>query len=196
MPKRKKIKALEESDSEEESNPDLVQRIQDRIYFHSEVNRTSVLKLIKLIDEAQKFAIDHGVKHLSLFIHSEGGDVYAGLSAMNHIQASKIPVTCIADGFVASAATFILLGGSTRLGMEHCMVLIHQMSTGFWGKYHELVEEMQNSEVVMEIMREVYQSTTTMKKKVISKLLTKETMLTMDECIRHGVIHDKFAGKT
>lgn len=45
-------------------------------------------------------------------------------------------------GFVASAATFLLLAGAERLAMPNAHILIHQIRTGFWGKFNDLLDEV------------------------------------------------------
>jgi len=48
----------------------------------------------------------------------------------------------VADGFCASAATFVLMGSKHRRIMPHAHLLIHQLSTGAMGKYEELKDEI------------------------------------------------------
>ena len=136
----------------------------------------------------------HRCRRIVLFLHSEGGDAYAGLSGMNHIQACRVPVHCVADGFVASAATFLLLAGRRRSGMEHSVVLIHQLSTGFWGKFTDLKDECANSEQLMQMLRDLYTSRTRLSRKKIDRILSKELTMTIPQCIECGIV-DGFYGR-
>ena len=68
---------------------------------------------------------------LWLYIHTEGGDAYAGLSAMDHIKNLKVPVYTVVDGSCASAGTFILMGGEKKYALPNSSVLIHQIRTDF-----------------------------------------------------------------
>lgn len=188
---RRRVSSEEDEDSSEET-PDadasMVRQIRNRVYFHSEVTRKSVLDLLEKLSAAETYALTHECDGIKLFIHSEGGDAYAGLSGMNHIQTCRVPVTTIADGFVASAATFLLLGGRSRFGMEHSTILIHQVRTGFWGKFADLVDEMQNSEQLMNILRNIYSTHTRIKKKRLETILNKELTMTAAQSIENGII--------
>ena len=180
-------------EEEDPTNDDgAIKRVGVRVYFHCEVTRTNVLTLCERLCEAEGEALQHHHESILLFIHSEGGDAHAGLSAMNHIETMRVPVITVADGFVASAATFLLLGGRRRLAMRHSMVLIHQLSTAFWGKYADLIDEMQNTHQLMETLRDLYRERTGIKKKRLSNLLNKELTMTAQECIQFGVVDELF----
>lgn len=179
-----------DSDDEDKTDESVIQ-IRNNVYFHSPVTRESILCLIQKLDEAATFALTHDTT-IRLFIHSEGGDVYAGLSGMNHIQTCRCKVRCIADGFVASAATFLLLGGHERCGMKHSTILIHQLSTGFWGKFVELKDEVANSEQLMAILCDLYTTKTRLNRKKIERIMEKELTMTSEQCLDIGVYDSIF----
>ena len=188
-------------DDEDESEEDLdkvVRQIGNRVYFHASVSRESILALIDRLNAAENAALTMFPRatdaFVLLFIHSEGGDAYAGLSGMNHIQQSRVRIITVSDGFVASAATFLLLGGARRYAMAHSCVLIHQVSGLFWGKYAELQDEMQNSTQLMRILRRLYRSRTKMNKKKLDRMLKKELTLTARECVKNGLVDGMFEG--
>ena len=133
--------------------------------------------------------------YIVMFIHSEGGDAYSGLSGMNHIQSSSVPIYTVSDGFVASAATFLLLGGAKRFAMPHSTILIHQLSTAFWGKYADLIDEMANTHQLMNTLRTLYKKHTTLRKKKLEQLLQKELTMTADQCMKHGFVQGLFEGE-
>ena len=147
-----RLPRAEEDGAEDDSNEELlekqVSRIGQRVYFYTGVSRTSIRILIRKLHEAAAEALAAAATtpqvapRVTLFINSEGGCARSGLSAMDHIQALPVPVVTVADGMCASAATFLLLGGKQRQIMEHSEVLIHQLSTGFWGTYTSLLDEV------------------------------------------------------
>lgn len=195
MSGHRKKRATDEKDEEEEEEELEVWRKNSSVYFYSDVNRASVAKLIKLLCEASECSVQNtpplGEPRVHLFIHSDGGDAYAGLSAMDHVACNPVEIITIADGFVASAASLILLGSDTRYIMPHAHVLIHQLRTGFIGKYDELRDEMQNSEGLMKSFRTIYKDKTTMDPRQIDALLCKELNLDADDCLRYGIAHRK-----
>lgn len=176
---------------DEDEDDSSINRFGNMIYFHADVTKPNILKLILLMNQATKeLRCDSSeTPCIHLFIHSDGGDAYAGISAMQHIQAMKVPVHTYVDGFVASAATFILVGGHKRSMGPHSRVLIHQLSTGFWGKYSELLEEVKNSKDMMKAIRSIYDSTTKMDRETIDGLLATETVLGSKLCLQYGIVH-------
>lgn len=195
--KRKRNRCSIEEDEATDAKADEggVRRLGRDVFFHCEVSRTNVLTLIERLREAEQEARQQRTdSFVSLYINSEGGDAYAGLSAMNHIQSMSVPVVCVADGFVASAATFMLLGGRKRLAMPHATILIHQFSTAFWGKYADLIDELENSHQLMNSFREVYRERTKLKKKRIDALLKKELTMTASQCVKFGVVEALVCG--
>ncbi len=184
-----------EEDATEEPATDLDKLIHqhgNQVYFHAPVSRESILALVRCLCDAENAIYSSKIvtrdRHIQLFIHSEGGDAYAGLSGMNHIQKFKTPIHTISDGFVASAATFLLLGGAKRYAMPHSTILIHQLTTCFWGKYAELIDEMENSHQLMRTIRAIYKKNTTITKKRLNSLLKKELTITAEECVEYGIV--------
>ena len=176
----------DDEDNDETDND--IKQINQRVYFYAPVSTEKVLMLIEKLKEAETYAITHHIGYILLFIHSGGGDAYAGLSAMDHIQISSTPIYCIADGLVASAATFILLAGVESWGMPHSSILIHQLSTEFYGKYAELEDEMYNSSSLMKTIRDIYVSRSNMPAAQVEELMKKDITMTAEECARHGFI--------
>lgn len=166
----------------------MVQRDGTSIYFYADVTRSTVCKLYRALREAATVA---GGGDVYVYIHSSGGDAYAGMSALDHMRAFRgATITTIADGFVASAATFLLLGGTRRIAMPHSHVLIHQVSAEFWGKYEELRDEMKNSTSLMRLMTQVYTRYTRMKEGKVKALLKSEVAVNAEKCVRLGIAHD------
>lgn len=194
--KFKSKKEVTESDSEEEEEEeDQIPVIGSNIYFYLDVTNETITKLItslkKLDIKLRKQAIElDGYKpKIKLFIRSGGGDVYAGFSAMDHIHSMKTHVTTIADGFCASAATFLLMAGKVRMATPSAYILIHQISSGsFWGKYEELKDEMKMCDNLMEMLKNIYTTKTDLSEKKLNKLLKRDITLTAEECLKFNVV--------
>ena len=185
--KRRRVRAADDEPVETEADADnVVERDGTCVYFYSDVSRSTVCKLYKLLREAATQAMGGEVY---LYIHSNGGDAYSGLSALDHLRAFRGgTIVTIADGFVASAATFLLLGGERRLAMPHSHVLIHQMSGMLWGKYDEMKDEIKNSTSLMKSMTEVYTSLTRMPEETVCRLLKNEVSLDARKCVKLGIV--------
>ena len=185
----------ESDDREDDGDADGgVRQIRDKVYFHCEVTRKNVMLLLSCLDKAKRYVRTHSPRKgkIQLFIHSEGGDAYAGLSAMSHVATSSVPVVCVADGFVASAATFILLAAEERYALKHSYILMHQLSTSFWGKYSDLEDELQNAARLMQTIAEIYETKTSLKRKTIEKILKKELNFGVGQCLKNGIVDAEY----
>ena len=164
----------------------------NKVYFHCDVSRKNVMLMIQELDKAVKYVreyMDEDSK-IHLYIHSEGGDLYSGLSGMNHIKNCRVPVVTHVDGICASAATDLLMGGYKRVMSKYSQVLIHQLSSGVIGKYEEIKEETENCTKLMQMMRDIYNEHCKIPKKMLDKLLSKEIYLNADECLKYKIIDE------
>ena len=127
---------------------------------------------------------------IQVHIHSEGGDVFSGLSAMDTLRSARVNVTCIAEGNCCSAATFLLLGGKKRLMSRHSFVLIHQLSSGFFGKYNEFKDEMKTCKKIMKTIKGIYRSETEIPKETLNEFMSKDIYLNYEDCLNYGIVHD------
>jgi ATP-dependent protease ClpP protease subunit len=168
------------------------------VYFHCEVGEESVLelnmKLKKLITELRHKYIDLGISgrpEIRVWIRSDGGDLHAGLSAMDCIRSMKkhAKVRTIADGVCASAATFILLGGRTRHMTENSYVLIHQLNMdGTWGKFEDFKDQMENLSQFMDRFKDIYTRETKIPERDLKKLLKRDVYMDAKKCLDWGVV--------
>lgn len=194
MLKRKFGKRCSE-DADESSDEDHlnIECLQSSVYFHADVTKQSILKFIKKMRDAVQYAMQSYVPgeppRVFVYIHSGGGDVFAGISGMNVIRHCPCEVVTIVDGFCASAATLMLLGSRMRWITKHSQVLIHQIRMfGFSGKYCELKDEMKNTTDLMHTFEDVYLAETKLTKKKLGELLNAESYMTTGDCIRFGIV--------
>lgn len=184
-----------EASDDESSNELSIETFQNMIFFYEEVTKESVLHLIKTLMtmKARLMASGGYKKRIYLFIHSDGGDLHAGMSAMDHIMHLGIEVRTVIDGFVASAATLMFLAGTKRYVMPNANLLIHQLSTEFWGKYQDLKDECANSHGLMETIKSIYLKYTDIPPKDIKSLLKRELYLSADKCLEYKIAHKMYA---
>jgi ATP-dependent Clp endopeptidase proteolytic subunit ClpP len=173
----------------------------NRIYYYSDVNEKSVLQLNKSVHKIFANAKTHAAQfdqplessgNVILHIQSYGGSVFSGLSAMDTLEyiGRHIPVTTIVDGQAASAATFISLAGTRRLMYKRSYMLIHQVSSGHWGKYEEFRDEMDNLDGLMNTIYDIYGEYTKIPKKELRKLLKRDLWLDSKTCLEYGLIDE------
>ena len=201
--KKRKMMASAKEEEEGESAMDIlgqlgsgkldINKMGNKIYFYEDIDKETIIALIKEIQvltyELQLQASKYGFEpHIDLHIYSPGGDAFMGLSIYDFIKQNPVPIYTYIDGNIASAATFMFLAGKKRFMSPNSTVLIHQVSTSFWGKFEDLKDEVKNTTEIMKIVRNLYSSNTTMKKKDIDAILKRELFLNYAECEKNGFI--------
>jgi len=168
----------------------------NRIYFYSEVSRQKVLSLnkniqsigVKLQNHANSLCIP--TPEMYLHINSYGGSVFAGMAAVDYIRRSPADIVTVVDGCAASAATLMSVVGKRRLINEHSFMLIHQLSTSMWGKFEDLKDDMKNNELLMKVIKDIYEEHTKMPKKEISKILKHDLWWDAKTCLKYGLVDE------
>jgi ATP-dependent Clp endopeptidase proteolytic subunit ClpP len=202
----KKLPELSEDDKDELSNQiellgkknadKKIERDNNHIYFYSEVDRESIYDLCALIREAEEECILTSLKlnidDVPIYIHisSFGGSIYAAFTAIDIIQSCKVPVYSIIEGATASAGTLISVVAKKRYIRPNAYMLIHQLSSGCWGKMNEIEDEFQNLKELMEKIKDIYKDNTKIPKKELNELLKHDLWLNCDKCIQYGLIDD------
>ena len=167
------------------------------IYFHCDVCEATVLelntKLKKLEKELLHKYLDLDLNfrpEIRIFIRSDGGDIHAGLCAMDCISGmDRVKVRTIADGICASAATFILLGGWRRHMTRNSYILIHQLNMdGTWGKFEDFKDQMANLEQFMNRFRKIYTDETNIPLDKLEELLKRDVYMDSARCIEWDVV--------
>jgi ATP-dependent Clp endopeptidase proteolytic subunit ClpP len=171
--------------------------VQDnKIYYYSGVNRNSCVELNKKIGELETKALtlsnSLGIlpPPIKVFINSGGGSITAGISSMDTILRTKVPVYTYVDGFAASAATFLSVVGEKRFMSRNSYMLIHQLSTNFWGKYSELEDEKQNMDLMMKTIKDIYKKHTKLPMKKLNEILKHDLMWDAKTCLEYGMIDE------
>jgi ATP-dependent protease ClpP protease subunit len=180
----------------EEEETGSIRVLKNRIYFYTNVTVDSVLKLcieisrleMSLLTMQNEYNLEETPK-IYLYIRSDGGDAYAGLSAMDTINRSKVPIITIVDGFVASAATFILMSGQERWMRKSSHILIHQVRCETWmSKYSELKEELTNTKKLMKLVTNIYKEHSNIPNKVLKNIINREMYLEPNTCLKYNLV--------
>jgi ATP-dependent protease ClpP protease subunit len=169
---------------------------ENKIYYYAGVNRDSVSELNKKLGELESRSLtlsnnlDIEPPTLKLFINSGGGSVVSGISSMDTILRTKVPVHTYVDGFCASAATFMSVVGNKRYMSRNSYMLIHQLSTNFWGKYSDFEDEKQNLDLMMSTIKNVYEKYTKVPAKKLDEILKHDLMWDAETCLEYGLIDE------
>ena len=169
---------------------------ENKIYYYAGVNRESASELNKKIGELESKSLTLSnslgilAPPIKLLINSGGGSITAGISSMDTILRCKVPVHTYVDGFCASAATFISVVGKKRYMSRNSYMLIHQLSSNFWGKYSEFEDEKQNLDLMMETIKNVYKEYTKVPMKKINEILKHDLLWDARTCLKYGLIDE------
>jgi len=169
---------------------------ENKIYYYAGVNRDSVSELNKKLGELESRSLtlsnnlDIEPPTLKLFINSGGGSVVSGISTMDTILRCKVPIHTYVDGFCASAATFLSVVGNYRFMSRNSYMLIHQLSTQFWGKYSEFEDEKKNLDLMMNTIKNVYKEHTKLPMKKLDEILKHDLMWDAKTCLKYGLIDE------
>jgi ATP-dependent Clp endopeptidase proteolytic subunit ClpP len=169
---------------------------ENKIYYYANINRESAVELNKKVGELESKSLtmsktlDIDTPSIKLLINSGGGSITAGISSMDTILRCKVPVETYVDGFCASAATFLSVVGDGRFMSRNSYMLIHQLSTSFWGKYSEFEDEKQNLDLMMKTIKNVYKKYTKVPMKKIDEILKHDLMWDAEKCLEYGLIDE------
>ena len=110
-------------------------------------------------------------KDISLYVHSPGGEINAGLAIYDTIQLSRCDVSTICVGLAASMATVLLSSGTKgkRYALPNSTIHMHQAMGGARGPASDIAI------AAKEILRE---------QDVIRSILVKHTGQSMEKIVR------------
>jgi ATP-dependent Clp endopeptidase proteolytic subunit ClpP len=158
------------------------------VFFFCDVSESSIRTMCRLL---KKVSISHD--NIKLCINSHGGDLYAGFAGMDYIRyiiSQNIRIETFVFGFCASAATFLLMGGTKRTMGKNSYAMIHQMSDTIGGTYCELQAEMRNNKKFMKHFRKLYLENTTIPEEYLEKLLSRDIVLSANKCLQYGIVNE------
>ena len=117
-----------------------ITKVNNHIYFYSEVTRNSIFALTTLIREVEQdnlaLANTLCIDPIPIYLHisSFGGSVFAAFTAIDVILACQVDIITVIDGASASAGTLMSVVGKKRYMRPNSYMLVHQLSAGAWGK--------------------------------------------------------------
>jgi ATP-dependent protease ClpP protease subunit len=101
-----------------------------------------------------------------------------------------VPIYTVVDGFVASAGTLISICGDKRFMLPNAYMLIHELRSEFWGKMTDIEEEIKNLKKTMEHVTSLYTKHTKLSSTQLDKILKKDAIWNVDECLSKGLIDE------
>jgi len=180
-----------------EGSMDTVEGDDNIIYFYAGVstkeNFTLNKEISRLDREMQMISMKLGLQvpiPIHLRINSYGGSVFAAFGSIDYMNQSKTPIYTYIDGCAASAGTIMSVCGTQRFIGENSYMLVHQLSSGMWGKYQELQDDMKNSENLMKRIKEIYEAKTKIPKTKMDEILKHDLWWDAKTCLKYGLVDE------
>jgi len=128
---------------------------------------------------------------IDFYINSPGGSVYDGLAIKDIIDSIDAPVNTIGIGICMSMGAFLLSAGTgERKAMPNCRIMIHSVSSGAGGTYHDMAIDFEEAKYLQDKMME-YSATNTKGKtslEDIIELSKRDKYMSPEEAIELGLI--------
>jgi len=67
-------------------------------------------------------------------------------------------------------------------------MLIHQLSSGVYGKYNELEDDMENNKHLMQTIKDIYKEYTRIPMKKLDEILSHDLWFDSKTCLRYGLV--------
>jgi ATP-dependent protease ClpP protease subunit len=167
----------------------------NKIYFYTDISKDTILSLNKQIDNVTKqmkitqLTYDLPVAPpVEIHICSDGGDVFASMAAVDRIMNNSVPVHTYCEGVVASGATLLSVAGHRRFITKNSCMLIHSVSSGMWGNYMAFKEELQNLDLIMTLIKNVYLKKSKLKGKELDEILKHDLFFNSSKCLKMGLV--------
>lgn len=125
---------------------------------------------------------------ITLYLTTHGGLVHAAFSAVDTIRALKVPVHTVITGYCASAGTLLSLAGVKKSMTPNSFMMIHEIRSGFWGKYSDARVDHENITKLMDHVIAYYVSRTKLTKERLVEMLRHDTDLNGVEALEYGLI--------
>ncbi len=153
------------------------------------VANTVIAQLLFLENESS-------TKDITLYIHSPGGHVTAGLAIYDTMQYIKPDVSTVCLGMAASMAALLLAGGSKgkRFILPNAEVMIHQPLGGTEGQASDIRIHADHIIKTKDRLNDILAKHTDQKLEKIEKDTDRDNFLTAEDSVKYGLV-DKIVKK-
>lgn len=168
--------------------------LKDRIIFlgsaiDDAVANTVIAQLLFLENENPK-------KDITLYIHSPGGHVTAGLAIYDTMQFIQCDVSTVCLGMAASMGAVLLAGGATgkRFVLPNAEVMIHQPLGGTEGQASDIRIHAEHILKTKDRLNGILSKHTGQKISVIEEDTDRDNFMSAEEAVKYGLV-DKIIQK-
>lgn len=139
-----------------------------------------------LVSQLNEISEDYDIV---VHINSNGGEVKEGLAIYNALKRRN--VTTICEGFAASAASLVFMGGKRRIMNAASLLFIHQASTAVSGNPDDLEKAASDLRTITEAAVEAYKEAgVTVSDDELMAMLKSESWIKAEEALEKGFATD------
>lgn len=162
--------------------------LKDRIVFlgsaiNDAVANTVIAQLLFLENESNS-------KDITLYIHSPGGHVTAGLAIYDTMQLIKPDVSTVCVGMAASMGAVLLAGGAKgkRFALPNAEVMIHQPLGGTEGQASDIFIHATHIIKTKDRLNHILAKHTGQPMKTLEKDTDRDNFMSADEAVKYGLV--------
>jgi len=130
-----------------------------KVYFNSMVDRESVFKAIHLLDRIVSLDKKQGTKEdIEIVLDCEGGIIYFGLALISRIlqlRENGYRIISTVNSISMSMGFIIGIVATHRRALKYSTLMMHQPSSGSWGKLQDMQEDIEETNRLWQIMKEI-----------------------------------------
>ncbi len=148
----------------------------------------------ELDDSINTYNNDNSLNRLpiQLYINSFGGNIYEALNFIDVVRLMKTPVHTIASGKCMSAGALMLMAGDRRFATLNSTILIHQMSSGTYGNFQTMLEDMAEFQRLQDLVNDLIMTYTNVDEELLQEIQESKYDYYMDveEALDLGIIDE------
>ena len=133
---------------------------------------------------------------IKIYINTPGGSVRDGFSIIDIIDHSQTPVITICLGKAYSMGLLILLAGHVRFASDNASSMMHDVSSGCFGKAEEIYEYAETLKNVQDQVFDYIKSKSKIPPKImaLARKGKQDVYFTQEEMIKHKIVDQKLDG--
>lgn len=179
---------IEKSSSGERAYDIYSRLLKDRIIFLGSAIDDTVANLT--IAQMLFLANENPKKDITLYIHSPGGHVTAGLAIYDTMQYLQCDVSTVCIGMAASMGAVLLAGGAKgkRFILPNAEVMIHQPLGGTEGQASDIRIHAEHIIKTKDRLNGILAKHTGQKIEVIEKDTDRDNFMTAEQALKYGLV--------
>jgi ATP-dependent Clp protease protease subunit len=158
------------------------------VYFSGDFTEE---KSHEIIGKLFELDADNPTKDILMYIDSYGGyidSLVAIHDVMKYILRCDVATVCI--GKSMSCGQLLLMSGAKgkRFITPNSRVLVHQVSSGTWGKVSDMENDMAEKKRLQKMIEDMIRNDTKITKKQLKKLMSVDSYIVAEDALKYGLV--------